>query len=428
MTKNSPSQLNLPIYSQEYPVSVSKDRTSLDCSVAPTDKENLGDEYGTMTSEGSVYHLSDFHLENGEILSKVDVCYNTYGKLNSEKSNVIIVCHAFTGNSSLHTWWGKIVGPDKALDTSEYFIVCLNVLGSCYGTTGPSSINPVTGHAYGMEFPSITIRDTVRLHIRVVKEALKVQFVQCVIGGSLGGMQALEWVLCSQEKRTQRPTTKRTCDYEIPVGSLIAIACGGFHTAWQIGISETQRQAIYADPKWNEGNINENDPPRKGLEIARMIGMITYRTNPGFQKKFGRDREIIKRETGGKDHSKLGDFQVQKYLEYQGKKFLSRFDAITYVKLTQQMDTHDIGRDRGGFDKALKSINIPCCIVGINSDILYPIYEQEELQKKIPNSRLVVLDSIEGHDGFLLEQEQLGGAIASFLSDLRKKKDCVLSA
>ena len=405
-------------------------------------------------ADGNVYHLSEFHLENGEILSKVNVCYNTYGRLNSEKSNVIIVCHPFTGNSSLHTWWESILGPDKALDTSEYFIVCLNALGSCYGTTGPTSVNPVTGHAYGMKFPSITIRDTVRLHIRVVKEELKIKFVQCVIGGSFGGMQALEWVLCSQENKAQRlqsnnlnvlgtsntctsstnfhlsmsssspsrPTTT-TYDYELPIGGMIAMVCGGFHTAWQIGVSETQRQAIYADTKWNEGNIDQNDPPQKGLEIARMIAMFTYRTNPGFQKEFGRDREIIKGEAGDKDQvdSKLCDFKVKKYLEYQGKKFFSRFDAMTYVKLSEQMDTHDVGRYRGGMEKALKSINIPCCIIGVNSDILYPIHEQKELQKNIPNSKLVMLDSIEGHDGFLLETEKVGCAIKSFLADMRKK-------
>lgn len=233
--------------------------------------------------------------------------------------------------------------------------------------------------------------DTVGLHLRMVKEALGARSVACVVGGSLGGMQALEWALLGGAAF---------------VRSAVVIACGARHTAWQIGISETQRQAIYADPNWRGGAFEPDRPPAQGLSVARQIAMFSYRTPQGFDAKFGRET-----------HADDGRFQVRRYLEYQGRKFLGRFDALTYVRLTEKMDTHDVGRGRtGGVEGALRSVPQPVLVLGIDSDVLYPLREQEEVAGLLPRGELRVVRSREGHDGFLLEQEQVGGAIAEFLA------------
>ncbi len=321
-------------------------------------------------------------------MKDVEVRYNTFGKLNEAKDNVLVVCHALTGNARLDTWWSSILGPGKAFDTDKYLVVCANILGSCYGTTGPMSIDPATGEPYGVRFPQVTIRDSVALHLQMVKEALGARSVACVVGGSLGGMQALEWAFLGGPQF---------------VRSAVVIACGARHTAWQIGISETQRQAIYADPNWQGGAFDRTSPPVQGLAVARQIAMFSYRTPHGFDTKFGRAQ------------SEDGRFEVRRYLEYQGQKFLSRFDALTYVRLTEKMDTHDVGRGRGGVEAALRSLGQPVLVLGIDSDVLYPLHEQEEMATLIPQGELKVVQSREGHDGFLLEQQQVGGAIGQFL-------------
>lgn len=347
------------------------------------------DEYGQMDDSGKTFSMQSFPLESGVILEDARVRYNCYGTLNSKKDNIMVVCHALTGNASLHTWWGDLLGKGKAFDTSKYFIVCANVLGSCYGSSGPRSINPISGKPYGIKFPAITIRDTVTMQINMVKEVFGASSVACVVGGSMGGMQALEWAHLGK-------------DY---VRSAIIIGCGSAHSAWQIGISEAQRQAIYADENWNGGFMDPHNPVRRGLAVARQFAMITYRTAKGYQKKFGRNI-----------NEKSDSWEVKDYLEYQGEKFLDRFDAVTYVKLTEQMDTHDIGRGRGGIANALKEILCPILIMGIDSDVLYPLHEQEEMAKMIPTSQFKMISSTNGHDGFLLEQEQISDYIRSFLS------------
>lgn len=226
----------------------------------------------------------------------------------------------------------------------------------------------------------------------MVKEALGARSVACVVGGSLGGMQALEWALLGGAAF---------------VRSAVVIACGARHTAWQIGISETQRQAIYADPNWRGGAFDPQRPPAQGLSVARQIAMFSYRTPQGFDSKFG--REVHEGEDG------RAVFQVRRYLEYQGQKFLTRFDALTYVRLTEKMDTHDVGRARGGVEAALRAVQQPVLVLGIDSDVLYPLREQEELAAAMPQGELRVVSSREGHDGFLLEQQQVGGAISEFL-------------
>lgn len=314
------------------------------------------------------------------------------------------------GNASLHTWWGDMLGPGLAYDTSKYFVVCANILGSCYGSTSPTSPNPSCPDKkpYLSSFPDISVRDTVRLQLHMLKKDLNIHSVKAVIGGSFGGMQTLEFAMLGGSEQAEFKTGDKPF-----VRSVIPIACGATHTAWQIAISETQRQAIYADPKWNNGDVDPNDPPLAGLSVARQIGMVTYRTQMGYEQKFGR---AIKGD--GPVYGSNASWQVKSYLEYQGTKFLSRFDPVTYVKLTEQMDTHDVGRNRGGKEKALSTVKIPTLILGIDSDVLYPLIEQEELAKLMPNSELKIIRSDAGHDGFLLEQVQVGNHIIDFLKTI----------
>jgi homoserine O-acetyltransferase len=373
----------------------------------------MKDEYSNMSSAGEVWTCpGDFALECGQSLRECEVGYNTYGTLNATRDNAIFACHALTGNSQVDTWWGGLIGPGKAVDTEKYFVISANVLASCYGTTGPKSIDPATGEPYGPSFPAVTIRDTVRLHRRLVFEHLGVRSLALVVGGSMGGMQALEWLLLSE---TRGP------EGELDVRRGIVIACGAAHTSWQIGISETQRQAIFSDPRWNGGSYEKTNPPTTGLMIARQIAMITYRTSAAYQTKFVRNE-------GGLSHRGLGlpkfprlpsddgsKWEVQTYLEHQGEKFRYRFDPLTYVRLTALMDTQDVGRGRGGVEEALRSIRQPVAIVGINSDVLYPIDEQQELVRQIPSSEMWLVDSLEGHDAFILETDQIGKVCSRML-------------
>jgi homoserine O-acetyltransferase/O-succinyltransferase len=371
----------------------------------------LKDEYGEMTDSGEICTFHNVVLEHGGLLPKVDVCYNSYGQLNEAKDNCMIVCHALTGNSQLDGWWGDMLGPGKSFDTDKYFVVCANVLGSCYGSTGPKSIDPTTNKPYGMSFPECTIRDTVNVHMRMLKEHLGVKSVHCVLGGSLGGMQALEWTIMGGDF----------------IKNAVLIGCGSSHTAWQIAISEAQRQAIYADPKWNDGNVDMEDPPNKGLAVARQMAMIWYRSSTSYAGKFGRKHLPEEKENtvaAGGVTNPLGYkvprdkvYKVQTYLEYQGYKFKDRFDPVTYIKVTEQMDSHDIGRGRGeDIPAVLQGISTNCLVVGIKSDILYPLHEQNELATNIPNADFEVIEGEDGHDAFLLEQEQLAGFIKKFLN------------
>eukprot|EP01038_Epipyxis_sp_PR26KG_P008272 gene8272-11197_t len=352
--------------------------------------ESMKDEYGCLDCAGDTFVCPSFILESGVVMINVETRYNTFGKLNERKDNAILVCHALTGNSRLDQWWGCMLGDGKCFDTSKYFLVCANILGSCYGSTGPMSVNPQTGRIYGNSFPDVTIRDTVSLQIKLMKEHLGVSSVRCVIGGSMGGMQALEWAIMGEDF----------------VRSSIIIGCGAKHSAWQIGISETQRQAIYADPLWHGGDIDPNNPPKSGLSVARQIAMISYRTKASYDLKFGREID-----------SKTGAWEVARYLEYQGKKFLDRFDALTYVKIINQMDTHDITRDRNdNLNNILSNVKCTTLVIGIDSDLLYPLSEQEELAKNIPNCQMEILSSPNGHDSFLIEQIQMSYLITEFLN------------
>jgi len=394
-----------------------------------TDSSGMDDEYGTLTSDGQTYtHPIPFPLESGHHLPNATLRYMTYGTLNETKDNVLVVCHALTGNASLHSWWGDLLGPGKVFDTDRYFVVCANLLGSCYGSSGPVSVDPdkeggssEEEGVYGINFPDVSVRDSVSLQLCLLKDHLKLTSVKAVIGGSFGGMQAVEFAAQAGVVDISSSSSSNKDGSAPPpfIRSVIPIACGASHTAWQIAVGEAQRQAIYADPKWRGGKPRVDDPAEMGLSVARQIGMITYRTSVGYENKFGRG---IRNEGGDDDDDDDGEgkgygsntkWEVKSYLNYQGTKFLTRFDPITYVKLTEQMDSHDVGRNRGGKAAALSGVNIPALVLGIDSDVLYPLGEQEELAGLFPQGRLGVVRSDAGHDGFLLE----GGQVSKFLGE-----------
>ncbi|CAH0482467.1 unnamed protein product [Peronospora belbahrii] len=286
---------------------------------------------------------------------------------------------------------------------NKYFIICSNILGSCYGTTGPVSINPSSGTKYGPDFPAITLRDAVTLQRYLLEEEFHVHQVQTVIGGSLGGMQALEWAFQSQETNY--------------IKSFVTIACNAQHSAWQIAMSELQRQAIYMDPKFCNGHYYTSSAlPDTGLALARQIAMISYRTHAAYAEKFGRREEEYAADKNTR-LSKHGRYVVQSYLNYQGDKFLSRFDANSYLTLLHMMDTHDVGRGRGGVNKALSSLSQPALVIGFDSDILYPLCEQQQLADGLPNAQFATLSSVHGHDGVLLAQEEISELTKRFLAE-----------
>lgn len=321
--------------------------------------------------------LPKLTLESGRTLTDVPVAYDSWGVLNDEGDNAIVICHALTGNTRADIWWGPLIGPGAAFDTDRYFVICLNVLGSPYGSFSPLSTCSETGETYGPDFPALTIRDTVLAH-REVLRSLGVSQVVLATGGSMGGMQALEWAF-----------------HRDLVRGIAPIAVGGRHSAWCIGFSEAQRQAIFADARWKGGRYVEQ--PESGMATARMIAMLSYRTRSSFEARFGRERQ-----PGLEDL-----YSVESYLRYQGTKLVERFDANCYVHLTRQMDTHDVGRDRGDYRQALRSIEQPALVVGVDSDVLYPLEEQEELVTLIPDAELHIIKSSHGHDAFLIEFAQL---------------------
>ncbi|MDF1610635.1 homoserine O-acetyltransferase MetX [Stygiobacter electus] len=342
----------------------------------------------------------EFIFESGDKLKNITVAYETYGKLNEDGTNAIIVCHALTGDAHASSfnnpdgrdgWWDGIIGEDKALDPKKYFIVCSNFLGSCYGTSGPASINNSTNQKFNLSFPKVTVRDMVHLQKYLI-DYLGIQKIKTVIGGSLGGMQALEWALLYPEL----------------VESIIPIACGAKHSAWAIGLNEIQRKAIMDDPHWNNGNYYSQ--PLNGLATARMLAMMTYRTNMNFENRFGRSvKEIIEKKPF---------YEVESYLHYQGKKLVARFDANAYLYITHAMDSHDIGKDRNGVVNALNSIIAITLVIGIDTDILYPTNEQKEIAENVANGRYHEIKSVYGHDAFLIEFEQMNPAIKNFLESL----------
>ncbi len=329
----------------------------------------------------------EFVLENGEALHDVEIAFRTWGDPSNAAERTILVCHALTGSADVEAWWPRIIGAGSAFDPAHDFIVCANILGSCYGTTGPVSFKPGTRTRYRADFPRVSVRDMVELQ-RMLLDELGVERIELVTGPSLGGMQALEWAAMYPER----------------VGSVVPIGVGGQHSAWCIGISEAQRAAIEADPNWNEGYYGDETPPERGLAAARMMAVCTYRSWQSFDERFGRDRH------------NASQYQVQSYLRHQGVKINHRFDANAYVTLTHAMHTHDLARGRGEFEQVLGSIPQPALVVSVSSDALYPPAEQRYLADLLPNAQYEILDCPHGHDGFLIETDALGAMIAEFRS------------
>ena len=347
-----------------------------------------------LVSPQTLFYTSNepFITEFGATLPELQVAYRMWGRLNADKSNVIVICHALTGSADADDWWEGMFGTGKAFDPSEYCIICSNVLGSCYGTTGPTSPNPTTGNRYGADFPLITIRDMVRVQHRLLT-ALGIERIKLVVGASLGGMQVLEWGFLYPEMAQ----------------ALMAMGASGRHSAWCIGQSEAQRQAIYADRHWNGGSYAPEQPPSHGLAAARMMAMCSYRSFENYQERFGRTMQ----------QGRQGAlFSIESYLHHQGRKLVERFDANTYVTLTKAMDMHDVARGRGAYEEVLRSMTLPIEVLSINSDILYPMEEQEELAELMPNASILYLDEPYGHDAFLIEVEKVNQMVNDFLNKL----------
>jgi homoserine O-acetyltransferase len=340
-----------------------------------------------------------FTLESGDVLPEVTVAYRSWGRLDARGSNGVLVCHALTGSADVDQWWAGVLGPGRALDPDTDFVLASNVLGGCYGTTGPWSQVPGEARAYGPDFPPVTIRDMVRLQGQWLT-ALGVRALRLVVGGSMGGMQALEWALLEP----------------IPVDAVAALGAPAQHSPWAVGLSEVQRSAILTDPEWKGGRYEETCQPAQGLGVARMVAMCSYRSPESFQARFSRER------------SPDGAFQVEGYLAHHGQKLSLRFDANSYLTLTRAMDSHDLGRGRGPLKEVLGQIRQPALVLGIPTDVLYPPKEVRALADDLPNGQLEWLESPDGHDAFLIEQDQVGGALHRFRTEgggeRRRGKQC----
>ena len=329
-------------------------------------------------------HKGEFKLENGQSLHDIQIAYHAVGELNAAKDNVIWVCHALTANSDVADWWPNMVGDGLLFDTSKYFIVCANFLGSCYGTTGPLSINPKTNEPYYHDFPLITIRDMVNAH-ELLREHLGISKIFMITGGSIGSFQALEWSIMNPSL----------------IENLVFIVSGAFASPWNIAINESQRLAINADPTFKNKHETAG---LSGLKAARTIALLSYRNAATYNK------------TQHDPDEKLENFRAISYQQYQGDKLVKRFNAYSYYSITKSFDTHNVGRDRGGIEKALSGIKAKSLLIAISSDILFFPDEIKEIQKHIPNSKFIEIDSLYGHDGFLIETEQLTKIINEFIS------------
>ena len=324
-------------------------------------------------------------LESGTTLPELTIAYTTYGILNAEKSNVVWVCHALTANSDVADWWNGVVGAGHVIDPERHFIVCANILGSCYGTTGPLSNNPATGQPYYHNFPLITIRDMVKAHI-LLRKHLGIEKIFLLMGGSMGGYQAMEW--CVMEKNV--------------IGNLFLLATSPTESAWGIATHTAQRLAIEADGSWQ---TLSSDAGAKGLKAARAIGMLTYR-NYGI---------MVQQQTDN-DPEKLDYYKASAYIQYQGDKLVQRFNAFSYWQLTKSMDSHHLARGRGGqLIPVLQNIQQRTLIVGISSDILCPLTEQQFLANHLPNATLIEIDSNYGHDGFMVESIIISKHLANWV-------------
>jgi len=354
-------------------------------------------------------------LDSGAELVPVDFAYETYGDLNAQRDNAILICHALTGDQYVASdhpvtgkpgWWLTMVGPGKPIDTDRYCVVCINVLGSCLGSSGPASIDPSTGAPYAMNFPVITVADMVRAQA-ILLDHLGIDILASVIGGSMGGMQALSWAALFPDR----------------VKSAVVIAATARHSAQNIAFHEVGRQAIMADPHWQGGNYyGQDDAPAKGLSVARMAAHITYMSEEGLTEKFGRNLQDRPDGTrGAKSFGFDADFQVESYLRHQGSTFVDRFDANSYLYITRAMDYFDLADPHDGvLAKAFAGIQTRFCLISFDSDWLYPTAESRRIVHALnaagAAASFVELSSPFGHDAFLMDTPEMNRIVDGFLS------------
>ncbi len=331
-------------------------------------------------------HKQAFVLESGEELPELALAYTTYGRLNADGSNVIWICHALTANSDPAEWWPGLVGAGKLYDPERDFIVCANMLGSCYGSTCARSVDPRTGKRYGYAFPLITVRDIVRA-LDLLRAHLGIQRIHMATGGSMGGQQVLEWAI-------MRPDLFR---------HICVIGTNARHSPWGVAFNEAQRMALEADATLGE---DRPDAGKRGLEAARAIAMLSYRNYEAYHR------------TQMETEDKLDDYRASSYQRYQGLKLSRRFDPLSYLTLSKAMDNHDVGRARGGIAAALAQIKARSLVFGIRTDYLFPTSEQELIQAHIPNAEIHIVESPFGHDGFLIEFDQITERVRAFMQEV----------
>ncbi len=366
-----------------------------------------------MSVETQIARFEELTLDCGEVLAPVEVAYETYGSLDDENANAVLILHAFSGDAHAAGvsasdgkpgWWDNMIGPGKAFDTNKYFIICSNVLGGCQGTTGPGSIDPRTGQPFGSRFPFVTIPDMVRLQKRLV-EHLGIERLLSVAGGSMGAMQVLRWAV----------------DYPDGVASAIPIAGTSRHSAQQIAFNEVGRQAIIADPDWKNGDYYGGPPPSRGLAVARMVDHITYMSDDSMREKFGRRR----RTEGDADIAESELFEVESYLRYRGGQFVGRFDANSYLAITRAMDSFDAAEGYSSLGEAFSKTEARFLVLSFTSDWLYPSYQSQEVVRALRSRNLdvtyVELPSNYGHDAFLVEVGEQTELLKSFLENTYKR-------
>lgn len=375
-------------------------------------EEIFGESSPLGFSETKFFTFDSLQLESGEILSPVTIAYETYGELNKSKDNAILICHALTGDAhaagiSKETgklgWWEIMIGPGKPFDTNKYFVICSNVIGGCKGSTGPGSINPKTGKPYGMSFPVVTIKDMVNAQAKLM-DYLGIENLFCVAGGSMGGMQVLQWVYSYPER----------------VKTAIPIATTLRHTAQQIAFNEVGRRAIMNDPEWMGGDYYGQTFPANGLAVARMIGHITYMSDLSMKEKFG--RKLRNKEKFGYDFE--AEFEVEQYLRYRGETFVHRFDANSYLYITKAIDYFDLG-DNKDLIKKFYNLKTKFLVISYSHDWLYPPYQSREIVKVLKYAWVDVtyceISSTYGHDAFLIKNQEQEHLVTHFLNNAYAK-------
>jgi homoserine O-acetyltransferase len=377
--------------------------------------DGRGDGVSVGEARLQTVEFASLTLDSGESLAPIAIAYETYGTLSESRDNAILILHALSGDAHAAGyypgeerpgWWETMIGPGKGFDTERFFVICSNVIGGCKGSTGPSSVNPATGREYGLEFPLVTVGDMVRAQ-KLLTDHLGIERLLCVSGGSMGGMQALQWAVA----------------YPEAVASCVAIAATQKHSPMQIAFNEVGRQAIMADPKWNNGDYYQGDPPDNGLAVARMIGHITYLSDESMHQKFGRrfqDKSTLTYDLNG-------DFEVASYLKYQGEMFTRRFDANTYLYVTKALDYFDLTGGKGVLTETFRDLpeDMRFLVMAFSSDWLYPPYQSKDIVRALKGNNVdcsyIEMKLSFGHDAFLLENRELSRMVWNFIDTTARR-------